>query len=92
MARQEGASPTAQPIFDEPQVVTPFTDHVAQSPRRHVAADNPANSTQKTPNEKRKRNDKRARLPQVQDGAQESVDGPGRRARAHFTFAFPVDP
>ena len=31
MARQEGASPTAQPIFDEPQVVTPFKDHVAPS-------------------------------------------------------------
>ena len=27
MARQERASPTAQPIFDEPQVVTPFKDH-----------------------------------------------------------------
>ena len=33
MARQQGASPMAQPKFDdeEPQVVTPFKDHVAPS-------------------------------------------------------------
>ena len=33
MAHQEGASPMKQPIFDdeEPQVVTPFKDHVAPS-------------------------------------------------------------
>ena len=33
MARKQGASPMAQPIFDdeEPQVVTPFKDHVAPS-------------------------------------------------------------
>ena len=33
MARQQGASPMAQPRFDdeEPQVVTPFKDHVAPS-------------------------------------------------------------
>ena len=33
MARQQGASPMAQPKFDdeEPQVVTPFKDHVPPS-------------------------------------------------------------
>ena len=31
VARQEGASPLKQPIFDEPQVVTPFKDHVPLS-------------------------------------------------------------
>ena len=31
MVRQQGASPMKQPVFDEPQVVTPFKDHVPPS-------------------------------------------------------------